>query len=187
MSEQSLRDALEALAADYATIDAEQITDLLAAHPAEPAPACLGDGVCTNPRCPRHGVGGSPSDGAVEAAWEALSDGDIAPEEKTRAALEAAYSVDAPRLLLDRGAVRLAIADELDGEGVVSYGLAPKLTDRVMDVARPMPTEVEVADLVLRIFMDGGAARTHAQEAASEIAHAVLALLNGSTASATLG
>ena len=34
----SLREALEALASDYATIDAEQITELLAAHPVEPAP-----------------------------------------------------------------------------------------------------------------------------------------------------
>jgi len=50
--------------------------------------------------------------------------------------------------------------------------------------ARPylMPTEVEIAERVRRIFMDGGAARTHAQEAAAEIADAVMALLSTSGA-----
>lgn len=47
-----------------------------------------------------------------------------------RAALVAAR----PYLMPAREAIKDAISDELDGEGVVSYGLAPKLTARVMDL-----------------------------------------------------
>lgn len=41
------------------------------------------------------------------------------------------------------------------------------------------PTEVQIAEVVCQIFINGGAARTHAQEAASEIAAAVSSLFNG--------
>jgi hypothetical protein len=39
-------------------------------------PECLGDGVCTNPRCERHGIKDTPvvTDEAVEAAAQALRD-----------------------------------------------------------------------------------------------------------------
>lgn len=139
---------------------------------------CLGDGICTNPRCPRHGVRpvepakqctcdpgpegqhrhwcdlreGLPpepagvGDEAVEAAaraiytcppgrrlepWGAVT-GKMREEylQAGRAALVAAQRVR-PQVVASREAVRRAIADELDSEGIVAYGLTPKLTDAV--------------------------------------------------------
>lgn len=151
----------------------QELRSLLAAHPVEPAPEVVVDHrpgeTCSVVASvdPETGFSRQPSDAAGEAAAEALleagfvdpDDGTIPqwheenappwwthPSEAVKVALEAAYRVDAPRPLLDRDAVRLAIADELDGEGVVSYGLAPKLTDRVMDVARPIPTREQIAE-----------------------------------------
>lgn len=146
MNEQSLRRALEALAADYATIDAEQITDLLAAHPAEPAPVVTDEavqdlhaGVVTQFR--RHGQ-------------YTLAD--------ARAALEAAAPLLGPRALLDRGAALSAMIAHIYEDGdtaVVRQGLPSQewtllslAADAVMELARPMPTQAQLADWLRETF-----------------------------------
>lgn len=99
----------------------------------------------------------------------------------------------APRPVIDREALRAALdactCQRLPGPGPQTlrprptcpyHGDTKARLDVVMELARPMPTEVEIAERVRQIYINGGAARTHAQEAASEIADAVMALLNGS-------
>lgn len=93
-----LREALKELVADRQFEDGsptgvlilpEDVQYLLAAHPAThavsvdtaestastsavPQPACLGDGVCTNPHCPAHGLGAVPLPVDREALERAL-------------------------------------------------------------------------------------------------------------------
>lgn len=85
MNGQRLRSALEKLVQRNNYPDGHVMTSalelLLADHPAEPV-----------------GV----SDEAVEAAYEALTDGGIAPEERTRAALEAAQPFMQPQVVASR-------------------------------------------------------------------------------------
>lgn len=102
-------------------------------------------GVSDAPENPELSIPAGVCDEAVEAAREAYraSACALSANGAMRAALEAAVPFlqpTNPQVVASRQAVHQAIADELDGEGVVSYGLAPKLTDRVMDVVRPLPT-----------------------------------------------
>lgn len=79
-------------------------------------------------------------DAAVEAgvaAFERVPEKQGAVDDmegQFRDAMRAALVAARPYLMPTREAVHAAIADELDGEGVVSYGLAPKLAARVMDL-----------------------------------------------------
>lgn len=158
----------------------------LAAHP-----ACLGDGVCTNPNCPRHGVEWTsspdrqPSDAAVEAAKSALRDNlwvtrhfwvdefdcevsEDSPEAVNRemstyqdwsvgarAALEAAYRVDAPRPLLHQGDVFAAL-DECYTSGAMGGEWSTLGTDAVMELAQPMPTREQIAEALGRHYPKTG-------------------------------
>lgn len=140
------------------------------------------------------------TDEAVEAAAEALQQvparegltptpwGDE-PEDirdmfrrEARCALEAAAPLLGPRPLLDRDALGRALVSfgadvRLDpSQPAEMFGMA---VDAVMGLARPMPTSEAIEQRVRRIYINGGAHVTHAQQAAAEIAAAVLALLNG--------
>lgn len=130
-----------------------------------------------------------PSDAAVEAAaqqyWQAGVDantgGSGSKRDWMRAALEAAYRVDAPRPLLDREAVHQAIADNVwptvDGVEII------EAVPAVMELARPMPTREQIAQ-VLHDQNQVHAWDTNRCDDACGIAYyqradAVLALLNG--------
>lgn len=90
-------------------------------------------------------------------------------------------AVEAGVAAFERVPEKQGAVDDTDGQfrdamraalvAAVPY-LAPK-------VDRPMPTREQIEQRVRRIYIDGGAHVTHAQEAATEIAGAVLALLNG--------
>lgn len=201
-----LREALEQLLADRevkskGTIPNHQIRELLAAHPAEPAPVVT-DAVTFQAMRAFDGKAGYSKLERLRAALEAAAPllgpqpqvGVVhvqhADAEEYARIFNLGFAeaveqyVDGSRSLLNREAVRDAIADELDGEGVVSYGLAPKLTGRVMELARPIPTREQIAcRLDGAAFVEDGyhatAGAKRRRDYALEKADAVLALLNG--------
>lgn len=89
------------------------------------------------------------------------------------------------RPLLDREAVKSAVGDTINRriEFIEDRATVEAAYDAaasaVMDLARPMPRWEQIEQRIRRIYIDGGAHITHAQEAAAEIADAVLALING--------
>lgn len=117
--------------------------------------------------------------------WLDLSDSEKnMRRQRARAALEAAYRVDASRPLLDREATTRAIEaassrnDHIIGRTYVE-AYADVFADAVMEQARPMPTREAIEQRVRRVYIDGGAHLAVAQEAAADIATEMLALLNG--------
>ena len=98
---------------------------------------------------------------------------------RARAALEAAQPFMQPQVVASRQSVHQAIADELDGEGVVSYGLTPKLTDRVMDVARPLPTREQIAEALSNATRNLDYTHWETPNGMLPFADAVLALMGG--------
>lgn len=123
-------------------------------------------------------------DEAVQAAYEALCDPDIGPEERTRAALEAARPFMTSRPALDREAVQdemERLAQWADPENYVE-----EATDSVMALAVPVPTREQIDEVIatkvmrydsaadMRLVDDGDVEALDAGTAA------VLALLNRS-------
>lgn len=160
-----------------------ELLGLLAAHPAEPAPDR------------------QPSDAAVEAAakasyevlasvwrWLDLSDSEKnMRRQRARAALVAAYRVDAPRPLLDREATTRAIEaassrnDHIIGRTYVE-AYADVFADAVMELARPMPTREQIATAIDPVAFDAhksDESYDNRRKLALSDAAAVLALLNG--------
>lgn len=128
-----------------------------------------------------------PSDAAVEAADRAYFDtlGTLTDTQSLfpmRDALEAAYRLDAPRPLLDRDAVKSLIGQAQ----TASWGSGQStndFVDAVMELARPMPTREQIAQ-VLHDQNQVHAWDTNRCDDACGIAYyqradAVLALLNG--------
>lgn len=102
-------------------------------------------------------------------------------KELISAALKAPIDTEsAPRPVIDREALRTRLWEVWQNPKSAPADYADEWTDAVMGLARPMPTREQIEQSVRRIYIDGGAHITHAQEAAAEIATAVLALLNGS-------
>jgi hypothetical protein len=132
MSDQSLRDALEKLADELDShntvlVAGRALRELLAAHPAEPARPLLDrDAVFRflhqSSLCACDGTMGWAFDSQPHRKhiehYERLTDG----------------AMRLARPMPSREQIAAVIADELDGEGVVSHGLTPKLTARVMDL-----------------------------------------------------
>lgn len=100
-----------------------------------------------------------------------------------RRALEAAAPLLGSWPLLDREALRnvmiqFGIDVKMDDPHVGASERVDRRVDELMEMARPMPTREQIEQRIRRIYIDGGAHITHAQEAAAEIATAVLALFN---------
>lgn len=210
MSDQGLRDALERLAKSWFRIDcrvdlpenaqwgegvaqgyANAAADLLRTvreHPAEPV-GVSDEAVAITDEMRKAGFEALAADGH----WHKPDSGGVWRANYTRAVdlvLEAVWPLlgTRPQPTLDRRAVHAAIVDELDGEGVVSYGLAPKLTDRVMDAVHPLPTREQIAEALhhdnhplgsprCRQFLNGRL--TSCYEDRMYDARAVLALMGG--------
>lgn len=207
-SDQGLREALQALAADWRSQPADpdstgmtvmrhcgaQIARALDEHPVEPAAACpcLQDesGIEVKPGCPEHDPRPAPvqveiTDAAVGAARTAYSKAcrDIPSDgpARFRAALEAAAPLLGPRPLLDRETVRERIWRSLAGTGlggIFRDELAEAQADAVMELARPMPTEAGIVGVLHRSIREGGFAEEPADRRLRQ-ARALLALLNG--------
>jgi len=122
-----------------------------------------------------------PSDAALETATEAASAAwNGGPRAAIRAAVEAAYRVDASRPLLDRGAVRAIFNAHNTGRHVPStmeavHGYRAVLTDAVMELARPVPTREQIEGEVRRVWNN----QKFPDEITNDIVNALLALLNG--------
>jgi hypothetical protein len=182
------------------------VLDLPAAHPAEPAPTsveiCFNDGPahprteCHVDRCGLEAAepasGQRPSDAAVEAAQSVYR---IDPP-YMRDALKAAYRVDAPRPLLDREAVQHALQlhwwDE-DSEPcacgfdflAAGQGWKHHLADAVLELARPMPTQEAVMDMLANEGVGCNNLKTAQEliEHRTGVAASMLALINQTTRS----
>lgn len=136
----SLREALESVAGLMASgkltyLDEEYVRHMLAAHPAEPAAVVTDEAV------------------AATRAWldEYYDFALRGTDEAARLLLETAAPLLGLRPLLDREAVHQAIAANVwavEGDGVEIIEAVPA----VMELARPMPTQAELADWLRETF-----------------------------------
>lgn len=154
MNDQSLRDALEKLAATHGGPDGYVMTHvlekLLAAHPAEPV-------ATRSVEVPEEVV-----ERANRAYWEVFGSERLigmndAPAEEAiamRAALEAAAPLLGPRPLLDQQAVADVVytAVRTQAGPAVASLVGTDVLGRLMELARPMPTQAELAEWLRETF-----------------------------------